>query len=265
MSDFDGKAIENYCKDKLYRPFLRKMQYLYFNPEYKENILVFSNTEDIDFKYCESLQTTGLVKIINRQHLAMFYNWFDRCGITRAIPMLIYFGTFMTLLSKVSWGTPTYTIKRTSDGCVFFSIKESIDILIARPCDTHFTLTKLQSYVEKYSDVFFTPKQPSYQLQIPETSTPNKMQRVPLSCEELRARGFLNTTCRDINLLLLPGQDVLLIKSLLQKNIPFESGVRIWSDTSLKCLNYGGYYTDADISLCVVRDNVFLFPKTKPE
>jgi len=259
------KFVGNYCRDIFYRPYLRKLRYLYFGLEHSNDFFVFSDTEDLKFKYCEALQTTGIVKITNDLHLRAINNWFARRGIDRSVPMLVYFGTLMTLLSKISWESPDIKVRQTPEGVVLFSVGEEIDVMIARPCDTYFTLTKLQAYVDKYNTIFFNPTQPSHRISVPETTTPNKLQRLSVSCQELYDNGFLDKDCFDVNLMLLAGRDVLLIKSLLQKNTSYSSGIRIWSDTSQRCLNYGGYYTDANVSLCGIRDNVFLFPRIKPE
>jgi len=96
------KFVGNYCRDIFYRPYLRKLRYLYFGLEHSNDFFVFSDTEDLKFKYCEALQTTGIVKITNDLHLRAINNWFARRGIDRSVPMLVYFGTLMTLLSRIS-------------------------------------------------------------------------------------------------------------------------------------------------------------------
>jgi hypothetical protein len=262
----DYKFIEAYCKDRFCRPSVRKLRYLYFGLDHPRDTFVFSDTEDVEFKYCEPLQTTSLVKIRNADHLAAVQAWFTRFGIVEnSAPMLFYFGTMMTALSKVSWGSPDIAIGCEPSGAVVLSVAGGPRILVARPIDTYFTLTKLQTYVEKYAAVFFDAIQPSFVLALADLDRANKLQTLPLSGQALYDAGLLDTPCHDVKLILLPGLDRLAVKSLAQKDLPFESGIRIWSDSSPRCLNYGGYYTDRDVSLCVVRDNVFVFPKPKLE
>ena len=190
---------------------------------------------------------------------------FAYVGCDGSIPMIMYFGNVMTAMSKLAIPLTEVQIRKTLDGVILFSSGELIDIIIARPCKTHFTLTKIQNYIKKYSDVFFDSIQPSYTLTLPKDIVQNKICKLSVPCQLLYEAGILNKPCYDVNLILLPGLDMILTKSLIQKDIAFSSGIRLWADVSPQCLNYGGYYTDPHVSLCVIRDNVFLFPKAKPE
>jgi hypothetical protein len=265
MSDLDLKFVEQFCNDKLYRPFMRKLRYLYFGLNHADDLFVLSNTEDIKFKYCEAVQTTGVVKVINAEMRDKINACFTAWGIDRSRPMLVYFGELMALLSKVSWKADKFTLTSTVYGTVVFNGAEFQDVMVARPCDTHFTLTQLQSYVDKYTKVFFERSIPSYALELPDAINPNKLQRIPISANDLYKANFLKASCYDLHVISLPGQDSILPKSLISKTLCFETGLRFWNDGYKESLNYGGYYTDADVSVCVIRDNVSLFPKLKLE
>jgi len=51
----------------------------------------------------------------------------------------------------------------------------------------------------------------------------------------------------------------------VQKDQPYTTGIKLWADSAPRCLNYGGFYQDDDVSLSVVRDNIFIFPRIKKE
>ena len=263
MTDIDLKFIEGYCRNYFHRPFMRRLKYIYFGLEHADDVFVMSSTEDIAFKYCESLQTTGLIKIHNKDHLQMIRSWFSQFGIDRQRPMLFYLGSLMAVLGKTSWENTEIGLEHGSRGEVSLRVGESASVLIARPIDTHFTLSLLQGYVEKYSAVFFDDVVSSATLNLPDA--PNKLITMPISCDSLKDGGILQTSCYDLNLVLLPGIDTLQTKSLIRKDIPYESGLRVWADNGPHCLNYGGFYNDRDISVCVVRDHICLFPKLKQE
>ena len=263
MSDLDLKFIETYCKNTFHRPFMRRLKYLYFGLDHDDDIFVMSDTEDIEFKYCDPLQATGLIKIHNREHLKLIKSWFSQFGVDRQRPMLFYLGALMTVLGKSPWEKTEFTLEYGSRGDVSICVGGNTPVLITRPIDTHFTLTILQGYVEKYRSVFLDHTLPSYILTPP--NVPNKLIMMPISCSVLKDAGILRTSYHDLNLVLLPGLDIIQTKSLIKKDIPYESGVRIWTDNSPSCLNYGGFYSDQDVSLCVVRDNIFLFPRLKQE
>jgi len=265
MSDPDLKFAEQFCNNKLCRPFMRKLRYLYFGLDHTNDIFVLSNTEDTDFKYCEAIQTTGLVKVINAEMRDKINAWFTSWGIDRSRPMLVYFGKLMELLNRVSWKDDKFTLTSTKYGTVVFNGDTFQDVMVARPCETHFTLSQLQSYVDKYTKVFFEQSIPSYTLKLPDSENSNKLQRIPISAAELYQAGFLKASCYDLHVISLPGQDAILPKNLISKTMSFETGLRFWNDGSKGSLNYGGYYADADVSVCVVRDNIYVFPKLKLE
>jgi len=261
---FDGKFLENYFRDNFSRPYARRLSYLYFGLDHSPDLFLFNNTEDIDFKYCEATQATGIIKITNVDHLQKINEWFLHCGIDKKSPKLCYFNRMMTMLSKCSWNIDKLTVRTTPDGCTYFSSVEAVEVLITRPCDTHFTLSKLQLYSDLYCSIFFTETVKSYIVPIP-LGDENKLQRVVVSCEDLFHNQFLTSNCHDINLILLPGLDKPLVKNLVSKNLYSENGIRVWNDGGKMCLNYGGYYSNQDISMCVVRDNIYVFPKTIKE
>ena len=261
---FQAKFVETYLRDRFFRPFIRKLHYIYFGLDHDEDIFVLSNTEDVEFKYCDSLQTTGFIRITNPDHLQALRDWFALFGVDRSQSVLFYFSTLMTFMNKISWDISKAKIRHGRDNLVFVSAEGIEEILISRPVDTYFTLMKLYSYLEKYQPVFFNKTIASFVVSAPITEKPNQLGRLLLTSDTLSNCDHTDRTYGDINLLVIPGQDTLIIKSLLQKDTVCENGIRIWAETQT-CLNYGGYYTDPYISLCVVRDNVFLFPKVKME
>lgn len=257
-SRLDFKFIENYFKNTFSRPFMRKMKYIYWGLDHDDDIVVLSNTKDTDFKYCEPLQTTSLVKIHNKSHRDMFYLWLEHIGVNLKEPGLLYFGALITMLSKVSWDSVKF---RSDDNGSIFIHTETDCALIAKQIDTYFTLFKLQTYVDTYKSVFFDNTHPSYYLPIPDGL--NKIVRIPFSCDILIQENLLKTPLEDFDLLLLQGIENLQTKSLIQNKTLYETGVRVWVWKNFHCINYGGFYKDADISLCSVRDNIAIFPKKK--
>jgi len=261
MSEIDDTFLETYFIDRFLRPFGRRLQYIYTGFEHNEDIFVLSNIEDIDFKYCEPLQTTGLIKIHNQDHCNAVISWLTRFGAGRNEPRLVYFGNIVAALNKEMGTSTNITITTDPIGAVYVSLGVDKKILASRPIDTHFTLTQLQHYVEKYATVFFTDTMTKHDVTIPDAQKANKLVMLPISGEALYKAGVLESSCRDVTLCLRPGQDYLIIKSLLQAKTPYTSGIRLWADGSPHCINFGGFFNNPDISLSVVRDNIFVFPK----
>jgi hypothetical protein len=260
----DFKFVESYFKDKLARPFSRRLKHIYFGLDGCDDVLVLSDTEDTEFKYCEPMQTTGLVKIVNAEHLEKITRWFDHCQIDRTTASIFYFSRVITLLNKLSWSDPAITYKRDLNGIVEMTLPDGASIVIAQPIETHFTLTKLQSFADKYSKVFFEDQghvfdvPTAYEKVAPVTS-------LSVSCADLYESGLLDTHCEDIKLVLLAGLDLLVTKSLIGKDREHTTGVRLWADNGKRCINFGGFYRDADVSICSSRDNIFIFPVKKKE
>ena len=256
MTEPDYKFIENYFLDKFYRPYIRKLGFIYFGFDQDESIFVLSNTEDTKFKYCEPLQTTGLIKILNKDHLEQITLWFRHLKINTTVPSILSIDLMMQAYKDMSWDDPSIVISQNENGCVSLS-----DVLIAHPIDTYFTLTRLQTFIKQYQNIFFDRNQKSLVIDVPPVST--KVITATISNDILNESGIINTPGYDINLILLPGLDILQTKSLIKKKTLSESGLRLWANSSAKCINYGGFYEDPDISLCVVRDNIYVFPKPK--
>lgn len=262
MSTVDFKFIKNYCQTVFYRPYLRKQHYFYFGLEHDSDTFVTSNTEDSKFKYCAPLQTTGLIKVINKDHLSKINDWFSYLCIDRNIPSIFYFDRICKSIGDIPWDSQDIKIITGPHNWVYISIGNcDNNILIARPLEIHFILMGIQYYVSKYKSVFFSDTHSTLNYQTPDHK--NKLSQIPISCDELMSAGLVTSHCNDINLILIPGSDVLQDKSLIKKNHSYNSGIKLWTDSSPSCLNYGGFYTDANVSLVVVRDNVFLFPRTK--
>lgn len=255
-----GKFIETYVLNHFSRPFGRKLHYIYTGLDHARDIFVLSNTEDTEFKYCEPGQTTGMIQIHNREHLAAMRTWLTRFGFDDDEPRLIYLSELTAALNKTSWDSPDITIRRDNFGCVYLALADRT-ILASRPIDTHFTLTKLQEYVGKYTAAFFAATVPSHAIDLPDADKAARVTRLPVSCQALHDAGVLDSVCPDLNLVLRPGQDYLLIKSIMRADMPYSSGVRLWADGGPRCINYGGFFSSADVSLNVVRDNIFVFPK----
>jgi hypothetical protein len=255
------KFIENYFKDVFSRPFLRRLKYMYFGLEHDDDLFLLSDTEDTDFTYCDSMQTTGLVKITNPDHRALIRSWFATLGIDGTVPTLVYLTALITLLGKLSWNAPETKFTRLPSGALVYPTDDTKAIIVARPCEFYFSLSKLQGYLERYRDVFFDETQPSYVLPLPPVDNPNQLRKVPVDSAALYQAGVIDTPCLNPNLMLIPGLDMLLTKSLQKKDVTPDSGIRIWAESSLRSLNYGGFFMDPDVSMCVVRDNIFLFPK----
>jgi hypothetical protein len=264
VADSDHKFIETYCRDIFSRPFARRFRYLYLGLDRCDDTFVLSDTKDTDFKYCEPMQATGLVKVHNPDHLAKLKRWLQSYGLDGTRPYLFYFGLLLTLFNKTTKET-FVQIRREPNGAITASVGDGPLELIARPIDAYFVLTKLQSYVDKYSAVFFKETIPTYAIALENPETITKLVTRPVACQDLYEAGFLDIVCRDINLVLLPGLDMLTIKALVKTDKSYTTGIKLWSDSAPRCLNYGGFYTDQDVSLCVVRDNTFIFPKPKPE
>ncbi len=258
----EAKLLETYLKDIFSRPFLRRFRYLYFGLQHAPDVFVLSDTEDVEFKYCEPMQATGLVKVHNREHYDRLLGWFARFGLPNNRPMLFYFDAWLSLLSKQAWDTPDLTIQQRVDGRVTASLGVQQDILLARPVSVHFTLIKLQATVDCYQAVFFDQTIPSYDhpLVLTDTKYP-----VPLriGSDALVQAGILDTSCQDAGMVLIPGIEALMAKSLLKKDMVPHYGLKVWADAAPRCLSYGGYCHTPDVSLCAVRDNIFLFPLAK--
>lgn len=260
----DFKFVESYLKDKFSRPFARRLKYIYLGLDHCEDTFVLSDTEDTDFKYCESMQTTGLVKIKNPEHLRKVLQWFDNCKIDRKSPCIFYFSRVATLLNKMAWSDPAIKVVRHPDGIVTMSTPGFEDIIVARPIDTHFTLTRLQGFVDKYNKVFFENDGFYHDVE-PSSEKVTSLSSLSISCLDLYEAGILDAICEDIKLVLLSGLDLLVAKSLIAHEADYKYGVRLWADNGKKCLNYGSFYTDADLAICSCRDNIFIFPVAKKE
>ena len=225
MTNLDLKFIENYVKNIFNRPFMRKLRFMYFGLDHEPDIFILCNREDVEFKYCESMQTTGLVKLKNPETARIISAWLSSLGIDNTRPMLLYLGLLMTALNKAPWASLSVNVQRDPLGPIFLSVDNEQPVMIARPVDTHFTLTKLQRHVEKYSAVFFDKTQRPHTLSVPDL--PSKIITIPVSKSILEEVGVIDATCRDVNLILIPGVDVLQTKSLIQKSHPYETGVRL--------------------------------------
>lgn len=262
--DIDFKFVEAYLNNKFLKPFVRRLKYIYFGLDHPENIFVLSDTEDIKFKYCEVMQTTGMVKIHNCEDLNKIFRWLDFYKIDRSIPSIFYFNQLVSILNKITWNNPSIKIEKNQQNIVTLSLPEGESIIIAQPIDTYFTLTKLQGFVNKYTQIFFEDNNNCYDI-IPMETKKTTIITTSVSCTELQNAGLLDKSCEDINLVLLPGLDLLVSKSLITKNKEYKYNIRLWSDNGKQCINYGSFYTDADISVCTSRDNVFIFPIAKKE
>ena len=265
MPKLKDRFVESYLLDKFSRPFVRKMNYIYTGLDHSSDIFVMSNTEDSEFKYCEPLQTTAMIKVLDPEHLTAINACFSRFGIVDDAPRIIYFGALLPILNKIRWDSPDLIVRQGEFGKIYISLGDGQEILISRPIDTHFTLTKLQDYVDRYSAVFFNRSVPSHTVMLPEAEKANKLITLPVSCQELHDAGLIDRQCRDINLILRPGQDFLVIKSLLHTGVPYTSGIRLWAEAGPHCINFGGFFTDHESEHCVVRDNIFVFPKVRQE
>ena len=261
----DYKFVETYFKDKFARPFARRLKYMYFGLEHDKNLFVLSDTEDTDFKYCDPLQTTGLVQIKNSSELEILDRWFVHNKIDRNYPYIFYLNNVMSLLAKIKNDTSNLSTV-CENNIVTMSVPDMEDVVIARKIDTHYTLSKLQNFINKYTEVFIKNNCVYFDIQ-PDLKKDDKFFLINLASQELLNNGLTNTTIEDVKLVLIDGLDLIIPKSLLGKTKKIEDHffIRLWSDISRDCINFGSYYKDEDILICTSRDNIFIFPKTKKE
>ena len=250
----DKKFVVTFCKDKFLRAFMRRMPYIYFGLDHDKNTFVLSNTHDSEFKYCDSKQTTGLVKIHNEEVLKKVREWFISLGVITDHPMIFYVAKALTFINNQ--GSRPWVVKRSVYGEISFSGTEGVDVTVSHPIDSHFTLVNLQRYVNKYSSVFLEGHTPRYLLPIEDSG--NKILKLSVPCEELYKQSLIPFRCKPAHLLLFPGIELLQHKPLIQKKVPHDIGIVFWRDGSDLSINYGGMYQDQDITLCTVRDNTFL-------
>lgn len=259
----DIAFIEYYLKNKFSRPFLRRFTYLYFGLSHPPDIFVLSDTEDGDFKYCEPMQITGLARIDHHEHLSLLRAWFATLGITSETPCIFYFAKFLTLLNKIPRNAPSPQLTRHPSGIVTASGIEGMDdIVIARPIDHYFTLLKLNETIARYCAIFFERQQKNHTI-TPTVDKPPKVKLERLSFAELHAAGLRDQPCGDIKLVLIPGIDFIMTKSLTDQILPGQCGVRIWAEHPQTCFRYGGFYQDPTVSLCAGRTNIHIFPMSR--
>lgn len=264
VSSIDFKFIESYMKDKFLRPFGRRLKYIYLGLDRCDDIFVLSDTEDTDFKYCDSMQTTGLIKIKNTDHLSKIIQWFDYCKIDRFSPCIFYFNRMISILNKMKWDDPDIKIIKDVDKNVIMSTSLYGDVVISSVITTHFTLTKLQSFVDKYTDAFFNNKDCYYDEPCGLEKTESVIIK-QIAGQNLYDNKVLQFHSDDVKLVLLSGLDLLVFKSLVVPNKDRKFGIRLWADNKYGCVNYGSFFDDDDISVCTSRDNIFIFPIAKKE
>lgn len=260
----DFKFVEAFFKDKFARPFIRRLKYMYFGLDHAANTFVLSDTEDTEFKFCDATQSTGLVRVLNNEHLDKLNLWFAHMKIDRTKPYIFHFNRLMTLLNKTKWNDPTITTTLHDNKTVTITIPGLADeVVIASIIDAHYTLTRLQTFVKKYSDVLLGDDAFLYHDVKPHAEKTEGFILVPVSAQELLDKGLVDRPCEDIKIVLLEGLDLLVVKSLSVPDHAYQFEIRLWADNGLECINFGSYYKDANIAVCASRDNIFVFPPTK--
>lgn len=258
--EIDFKLVESCLQNKFARPFARRLTYIYFGLNHDDNIFVLSDTEDTGFKFCEARQTTGLVKLTNPDELAMLNAWLLHYNIDRHKSYMFHFSVLMALMNKTKWHNPDITTRIDADQTIRMTIPGvAEDKIIANIIDAHYTLTRLQNFVDKYSKVFFKNESVYFDIK-PQSEKNNGFISLNVSAQDLFEKRLLKEICRDFRLTLLEGLDLLIIKALLKKDTAYQFEIRLWADNSLECINFGSYYKDDDVHICASRDNIFMFP-----
>ena len=263
LEDLDIKFVEAYMRDKFSRPFKRRMKYLYFGLEVPENLFVLSTTEDVEFKFCEPLQATGLLQIDNPEHLQKIKQWLTFCKLDVTKPFIWYYEVMINLLNKKNWKNPNIVYVATADQ-VTMQIDGGDVVLIARRVETYFTITKLQAVINEYRDVLLDNKGQHYDITYEDKKSASIVsQTVPENT--LFEKGLMSVPQRSLTLVLLAGLDLLIKKSLILEKVENESAIRMWTTPGTNSFRFGSYFRDTDISIAVARDNIFVFPKQRSE
>ena len=253
----DFKFVENYIRDKFMRPFKRRLKYIYFGLDVAPDTFVLSTTDDTEFKYCEPLQATGIVQILNPEHLEKIEQWLAYCQLDQTKPFVCYFELLVQSLSKEKWDNPHLRFEQRPDEIVLH-LSNGAQITIARRVETYFTLSKLQQVANEYRDALLSDRGFYFDTEYTDTQSTSLVKQA-VDCSKFDARYV------DVTLVLLVGLDLLVQKSLIVKDVPHASAIRMWTAPSVNSFRFGSYYKTADLRIAVARDNIFVFPKKRIE
>lgn len=254
------KTIENVIINKILRPYKRRLKYLYTDINLSRNTFIFSNVDEVKFTYCEPLQTTGIVRILNKEHLDLFIKFLDYCKIDLTGLYTCYFTDLLNQWNKVNWDLTKLIFIKNSTITTVTNLDTQEDIIVASSINTYFNLVKIETIASDYINAFINNK--FVYLDIPyDDVQKGTISSFVIEGQSLQESSLIPYISKTINLVLINGLDILLTKSLIEKDKKYSSCIRLWNQLSTNSLNYGCYYKDQDIIVCSARDNVCLFPK----
>lgn len=249
----DFKFVENYMRDKFMRPFKRRLKYIYFGLDVDTTTFVLSTTEDTEFKYCEPLQSTGIVQVLHPEHLEKIEQWLAYCQLDRSKPFVCYFELLIQLLSKEKWDNPHLRFEGSADEVALY-LTDGTRVIIARRVETYFTLSKLQQVADEYRKALLSDTGDFFDIEYVDTPS------VPVVKQVVDCSKF-NPMYREVTLVLLVGLDLLIQKSLIAKGVAHAGAIRMWTTSGVNSFRFGSYYKTDDFHIAVARDNIFVFPK----
>ena len=258
-------VLENFIKNNLSRPFSRKLQFLYTGvllDTKTTGTFILSNMKDTKFKFCDASQATGLVTIHNQLYKDKLLLLLSTLTIDVDIPGMVYFNNIIGSMNHVGWDISKLVVLEDINHNKFISFTTSTKDMVVpifKTIESHFIIVLLTDLVNNYQTAFRLDTDIPYvdmQLDFDITKL--------ITSDMILPHGIIDKPCNNFRLMLLQGNDLINTKSIDKPEISyvFTTGVRLWK-VGPNCINYGSYYRNSDITLCCIRDNVYIFPTPK--
>jgi hypothetical protein len=250
--------LEVFIQNYILRTFDRRLDYLYLGLTSSSNIYIFNHLLDIDMIYFKLKQCTGLVQIYNEELNTAFRDLLVKFNIPLDILGIVHFDKLISWLSKKKWLLEGIQIKELNG--IISIIDSEEHLVIYEHIGSYFTMNRFTLLTERYLEVFLNNDfKDCVDISI---DTNDRIYKHSIQGSLLD--NILPYKCRDWNLILFQGYDLLKIKELKKPYPDTNINLRIWSEGSC-CLNYGTHYKNEIAHMCIVRDNVLTFPKQRSD